>query len=117
VHCLRNGMAARDGGDAAEEVEILAARPVVDVLPLAAPDLDRFGVAQADAREKTLLVAADEIGCVVRQLGRGNVGSAEQVGHGVSLLRASRRSSQDTRSPDLTPDGARGVVLSACGND
>lgn len=78
---LRERVPARNRGDTAEEVEVLAARPVVDVLPLAAADLDRGRVVETDAGEEALLMAADEVCRVVGKPGRGGTGLAEQVGH------------------------------------
>ena len=63
---LRDGVAGGDGGDAAEEVEVLLAGAVVDVLPLAAAQLDRLVVEEPDAREEALPVPAQQIGGVVR---------------------------------------------------
>ena len=62
---LRDGVTGGDGGDAAEEVEVLLPRAVVDVLPLAAPQLDRLVVEEADTREQTLLVPAQQVVRVV----------------------------------------------------
>ncbi len=78
---LRNRVAAGDGGDTAEEVEVLPAGAVVDVLPLAPSELDRFGVVETDAGEEALPVAADQIGRVVRvaRLRQASVRSSRSV--------------------------------------
>ena len=55
---LGNGVTADDGGDAAEEVEILPAIAIVQVLPFPGPDLDRLLVEERDAREERFPVAA-----------------------------------------------------------
>ena len=65
---LGDGVAGRDGGDAAEEIEVLLARAVVDVLPLAPAQLDRLVVEEPHAREETLLVAAQQFSGVARPL-------------------------------------------------
>ena len=83
---LGDGVAAGDGGDAAEEVEVLPSGAVVDVLALAAAQLDRLRVVEPDAGEEALLVPADEIGRVV-VLGEGRLRgrTGQQIGHhGVS---------------------------------
>ena len=78
---LLHGVAAGDGGDAAEEVEVLPAGPVPDELPLAPPQLDRLVVEEPDAREERFPVAAQEVGGVVGEKARVGVGV---VGHGGS---------------------------------
>ena len=70
---LRDGVAAGDGGDAAEEIEILPAGAVVDELPLAAAQLDRLVVEEPDAGKEAFLVASDEIGRIVCQRSRQQI--------------------------------------------
>jgi len=60
-----HGVTAGDRGDAAEEIEVLATGSVVDELALTAAEFDGFGIVEADTREETFLVPADEIGCIV----------------------------------------------------
>jgi hypothetical protein len=48
---LGEGMGGHGGEDAAEEVEVLLPRAVVNVLPLAAPQLDRLVIEEPDTRE------------------------------------------------------------------
>jgi hypothetical protein len=71
---LRDGMARGDGGNAAEEVEVLLARAVVDILPFATSQLDGVVVEEPDAREQTLLVPAQQIVRVVRLIGLNSGG-------------------------------------------
>ncbi len=60
-----------------ENIEALPPVTAIDVLPLAAPQLDRFRVVQGHAREQALAVAAQQVGGVVPGRREGGLDAAE----------------------------------------
>ena len=108
---LRDGVAGGDGGDAAEEVEVLLPRAVVDVLPLAAPQLDRLVVEEPDTREQALLVPAQQIVRIIRPLGL-DVGRRVREGQSWRILSDGKTAKTACRGDVYSASPASAITLS-----